>query len=70
MLTFMVRSTYERAYASLTEEELPVSAAKFKKLAVINSITDLEVLNSKSFDVTLSLNCWMREHWLLQVVKF
>jgi hypothetical protein len=66
----MVRVTCERVFALLTEEELPVSVVKFKKLAVINSITDLEVLDSKSFDVTLSLNCWTREHWLLQVVKF
>lgn len=66
----MVRATCEMVYALLIKEELPVSVVKFKKLAVINSITDLEVLDSKSFDVTLSLNCWMREHWLLQVVKF
>ncbi len=50
----MVGVTYERVYARLIEGEFPVSAVMFKKLAVINSITDLEVLGSMSFDVTLS----------------
>ena len=37
-------------------------AVTFMKLAVIDSIADLEVLGSKSFDVILSLNCSMKEH--------
>lgn len=69
-LTLMVRVTYERAYVRLIEGEFPVSGAKSKKLAVINSITDLEVLGSTSFDVTLSLNCWMKEHLWPQVAEF